>query len=40
MGWALEDVEEPFVEQLPTMRRRFGEGDLDPASADHTANYE
>ena len=29
MGWELETVEKPFVEQLLTMGWRYVEGDLD-----------
>ena len=38
MGWELETVEKPFVEQLLTMGWRYVEGDLDaPAATSRTS---
>ena len=38
MGWELETVEKPFVEQLLTMGWRYVEGDLDaPARTGRTS---
>ncbi|MBT9487301.1 MAG: hypothetical protein IV093_07290 [Rubrivivax sp.] len=39
MGWELDAVERPFVEQLVSMGWRYVEGDLDAAAATGRATF-